>query len=793
MLNLLNSAYIFDAREEAFAPETCFVHNDGAEWHKLLKQGKRGEFDGVLWGALWEEARNVGNVIIRLSEPVEEFSNRLALQYAIPGVEWNNSKCYTWYQSHFEDHPHYPRQIDERTYVYPAAGLYTCGLRLYVHECNFPLRVNDIPPFEIIAEGPETRKITLTAESGLWGIGKGMSVAETYNGKTEAFEENGSVRLEIEATEGMTGPDRTVVTISTQAGEVSFLPVECEKKGYMAIPDFGLLISAGKVPDGVRESPYTGETVLARVQKKPWRTFKDTEKDIGLKKVRGVQGKTDVFTRYDAQSELITPDERMNEHWKIGLSHLMSFCTKLDNGRWDVKIGPYPMFGTESAPIVKMLEIYGRPDVALGAEDVFLDSASKWRPEGLYQTKEGCLDIPYGIRKTDCWTPYEPAFILLSITEHYLLSRDKAFLERAKEKMIGCVEWIFREIDLWKIPGAQDAGLLPPTRNGDISDWATFMEGEGSTYSGVKCALAALKDVGDDSRLEQLNDRLEEYRNAIRTAYRFILSRTPVVALRNGTYAPSFALKTYMRGWMSDVWPFSPVNALRGAWIDVDHSLQIFDAGIFDPDEKETLWALNAFEDNIALRDDLLPKKWDDIRQDPETGARDATAQKTDYDPEKDWFEWGGTGWQNGYCPLMQVYLKTGNAKAYVRTFYNTYALHADPDNYWLREHAASLRYSAKTFEEAWMLYRLRAMLVWDEPETLNLCRCVPDEWYGKGFEVKNMPTYFGILNMKCEEGKIEISLQKTAKPARLEITLPGGSRIRLNENETRWTVAVRG
>ena len=787
MLNLFDSAYIFDARRKENPAETCFLHDDGFEVHKMLKKGIVPEFDGVLWGAFFEEARKVGTITIRLSEHVEEFSNRLALQYAVPGIEWNNSKCYTWYQSHFEDHPSYPRQLDDRTYVYPAAGLYTCGIRLYVHKCNFPLKPGDIPPFEIIAEGPETEPIVLKVESGLWGKPAGVRTAETYNGYTDARPEGDALALTVEATPGITGPDRTVVTLSTGCGDVSFLPAECRQKGYMAIPDFGLLISCGEVPDSIRKNPYTAPRIRERVKGKPWRTFEAVSKDIGLKKVSGVAGKTDKFDHHEPKSYLITPDKRMNDHWNIGLSHLMSFCTELENGRWDVKIGPYPMFGTESAEIVKMLGLYGRSDVSKGAIDVFLDSASKWKPEGLYQTKEGCLNIPYGIYKTDCWVPYEPSFILMSITEYYLFSRDLSFLRSAKDKLIACIEWIFREIDLWKIPGVQDAGLLPPTRNGDISDWGTCLEGDGDTYMAIRCTLAALKDVGDD-RLEALEKRLAEYKQDIRAAYRYLVSRVPVTPLRDGTYSPSFAVKTYLRGWMSDIWPFSPVNALRGAWLDVDHSLQIFDAGVFDPDEREMQWVLDTFEDNLALNDYLLPKKWDDIRQDPETGARDATAQKTDYDAEKDWYEWGGTGWQNGYCPLMQVYLRTGEAKAYIRSFYNTYALHADPDNFWLREHAASLRYAAKTFEEAWMLFRLRAVLVWDTPDTLYLCRCTPDEWYEKGFEVKNMPTYFGTLNMKCEGGRLTVHMDFTVKPEQILLRLPEGKTVSPDLTQNSWT-----
>ena len=788
MLNLLDSAYIFDARRKENPIETAFVHDDKAAWHNAMKNGTTPEYDGVVWGALFEEARIITKVTIRLSEPMAEFSNRLVLQYALPGIEWLNSKCYTWFQGRYEDFPAYARQIDEVTYEYDAPRILTCGLRFYRHRRNFPFEPQDLVPCEIFAEGPETKTAILNVESGLWGCKEGVSVSHVHNGGAR-FTDDG--KLECVYTELIKGADRTVVTLTTARGDVSFLPHECVEKGYMAIPDFGLLISAGEVPAGVRENPVAAKTIRERVAEAPWRTFEATQKDIGLKPVSGVKGKTDNFTRYEPAPSFVCPDKRMNEHWKIGLSHLMAFCTELGEGRWDVKIGPYPMFATESSPIVKMLEIYGRPDVAMGAINVFLDSADTTCPEGFYNTVEGCMNIPYGIYKTDNWIPYEPAYVLMSVADHYLLSRDKKYLAEAKDKLIACVKWHFRSIDDWAVSGAEDEGLLPPTRNGDISDWGTYFEGDAVAYRAIRDTLSALGDICTEEELRPLTERLEKYRADIRRAYRRCLSRTPVVALRNGTYAPSFVVKTYLRGWMSDTWPFSPCNALRGAWMDVDHCLQIFDAGLFGTDEIEFRWVLDAYEDNLALNPYLLPKKWDDIRQDPETGARDATACKTDFDPEKDWYAWGGTGWQNGYCPLMQAYLRTGEAKAYIRTFYNTYALHADPDNFWLREHAASLRYSAKTFEEGWMLYRLRAILVWDEPDSLSLCRCAPDEWYEKGFEVKDMPTNFGTLSMKCDGKTIGISLKRTAVPAKITLRVKNNQTVVLDADKTEWTVEI--
>lgn len=789
MLDLIKSAYVYYAKETINPPETCFLHDDGPDRYRALAKGETPPRDNVFWGALFEEPRHMGAITIRLDRPFSNFCELLALQYARPSIEWQNSKCYTWYQIHYEDYPFYPEKLDACTFVFHPASIYTTGLRLISHPCNFQVNVEDLPNFTVSVEGPETETVCVRIESGLWGKEGGVSLSGCYNGVAECRMEQNVLCLKVEATEKETGENRTIVSLQTPQGEVSFMPKQCQRVGYMAIPDFGLLIFEKEPPAQVRQNPYTNKTIRQRVIEKPWRTFEDTTRDIGLKKVPELPGKTDKFTHYDTDVIFRTPDERMNEHWKIGLSHLMAFCTEQENGRWDVKIGPYPMFGMESSPIIKMLATYGRTDVATGAIDVFLDSYSKTRPEGLYQTTEGCLNIPYGIRPTDCWIPTEAGYILLCLAEYYFNCRDKEFLKNAADKMFGCIQWIFREIDGWKVEGTWNAGMLPPTRMGDISEWDYFYTDDAITCMGVTYALTALEEVGD-KRVALWWDRLKTYRQDIRKSYRYAIGKAPVVALRNGTYAPGSVSKGYLRGWMYDMWPKSSTNALRGAWLDVDHVPKMIECGVFGAEDIETRWILDAFEDNLALNDYLLPKKWDEVyAQDPVDRSRDTTAQKTDYDPEKDWYEWGGTGWQNGYCSLMQCYLRTGEAKAFIRSFYNTYAIHADPDTFWLREHAATLRYPPKTFEEGWMLYRLRAILVWEEPKRIHLCSCVPDAWYKEGFETKGMPTYFGKLDMCCKDGKLTIALERIAQAEEILLRLPGEQICKLDTNQTQWTV----
>lgn len=75
--------------------------------------------------------------------------------------------------------------------------------------------------------------------------------------------------------------------------------------------------------------------------------------------------------------------------------------------------------------------------------------------------------------------------------------------------------------------------------------------------------------------------------------------------------------------------------------------------------------------------------------------------------------------------------------------------MQTDPDTFWLREHAASLRYPPKTFEEAVFLSRLRNMLVSEDENALWLAKGTPRAWLEQGREIaiENAPTFFGTVS----------------------------------------------
>ncbi|MDW7657876.1 MAG: hypothetical protein SCM11_11970, partial [Bacillota bacterium] len=409
-LQLSDFGYQFDAHSTFNPPETNVLQGNPDE--------------KVIWGIVFEEAREIGDIIVSLEEDKPTFRDLVSLQYSMPGIEWINSKAYTWYQGQFADYPLYAEKLDNRTFLYRTQMIKTCRLRIMWHPNNFPISLANFPKFHVTVNGTcDYAAFPLVIESGLWGKGAAGDDISIYNGEiTDLVAAGSRCTLDLLVTDRQLpkntriNPDRTVLTIPTGAGTVSLLPLELKTHPYMAIPDFGLLVYQDEtlLPQGIQDNPMTGSTIRQRVQAMPQRTFEQVEKDVGLKPVKQLKGITDVYKPFEPKSFLSLPDQRMTKHWNMGLSHLLTFCSELPDGKWDVRIGPYKMFGMESAPIIKMLDVYNLPHIPIGALEVMLATYSSRTPEGVFTTAEGCMCINYGIREEDSWIPYDPAYILIA-------------------------------------------------------------------------------------------------------------------------------------------------------------------------------------------------------------------------------------------------------------------------------------------------------------------------------------------------------------------------------------------
>jgi hypothetical protein len=780
---LSESAYKFDCRAAQNPPESRYLTRDGAP---------------VVWGFLWEEPRELGEIVVEIGKEFPAFRTWCLLEYWAPATNWCASRQFTWGQGSWQAYPAYARNEDDKVFRFPAMKVRTVMLRYRVLPPN---ALKNMPEQAPTVYGVTViEKLRIKVATGLWGHphARAMSV---HNGRVDlaGTMEGGEPReFELDVArpvpdEGtITAPDRTVATLEIGDRQVSFLPTDAEKHPYLCIPDFGVMVWTPEkekgLPKGWRDAaPRKGKRILERVAELPPQSFARVLEEVRMEPVKTIRLIENTVPK-PTNSELSIPDPQWQMQWDVGATHLVHFCKPQADGRWEIRNGPYGMLAMESLYIERILDRCKYHEIVRGGCDVYLDSYSVRTPEGLFQTVEGCMCMPYGVKEGDSWLGMDPGCVMMALAEHYFITRDREWLRARADKLLGCCGWILREIDLHRAEGAWDEGLIPPTTGGDISEWFSYYYWNAIFYEGMVKAIRALGDIGgpEADAASALEPRVRRFREDLRKAWRKSVGLAPVEPLRDGTFAPGMPPIPYLRGFASDVYPVSPVCGLRNAWMDIDlNGVKLIDAGVFDADEPEARWMADVLEDRLMPDSWLLPKKWDAIRSDPVTASRDATAQATDYDPERDWFSWGGTGWQNGYFPMPEFHLLAGRRNAWIRCLYNTYGIEADKDSGWFREHAASLHYPPKSFEEAQFLNRLLAGIVYERGDDLILDGGAPDAWYGTGFGVMGMPTYFGLLDHEVtREGDVVRAVTKLvrhAKTGRIRLTLrhPDGRPIR--------------
>jgi hypothetical protein len=779
-LKLSDFAYNYFHTNETNAPETKYLTDDGAP---------------VAFGFCWEEPREIGEIRLKLDTPRADFRHFCCIEYFAPSVNWQASQQFTWAQGTWTPYQSYGRMEDDLTVVFPPMKVRTVKLRMRVRP---PHSLKGLPPFTVEVFGVTgMRPLDCVVETGLWGFAAGNGEPAVYNGVIEKYTHlDSTLRLSLLVTEPVpdegtrTLPDRTVVTIPTPKGNVSFLTSHLKEHPYLCIPDFGVMVypDASVLPAGYREAaPRNGMKILDRVRRSEPQNFERVLKEVGMEPVKHIDG-TRNPERREPLSFLNVPDPQLNMQWDIGATHLLTFCRPKENGRWEIGNGWYGMLAQESLYITRILDRYKYHDICRGGHEIYLDSYSIRKPDGLFQTIEGCMCMPYGVKDGDSWLGMDPGCVLTALAEHYLITRDKVWLAGCAGKLLGGCEWILREIDLHKTEGAWDNGMIPPVTSGDVCEFFSYFYYNAIYYEGLVKAIRAISDLDDEygERARGMTAKTEAFRTAIRTAYRKSIGLAPFEPLRDGTFAPGMPPVPYMRGFMSDIYPVSPTIGLRNAWVDIDlGATKLIETGIFTEADEEIMWITDVLEDRLFLDDFLLPKKWDVIGADPITASRDATPCRTDYNDEKDWFSWGGTGWQNGYFPLPEVYVMLGERNAFIRTLYNTYGIEADRETGWFREHAASLFYPPKSFEEAQFLNRLLAGVIYESGERLFLFSGAPDTWYDTGFSAAGMPTHFGEADLKVERAgdtvRAWVKLKRTARTQTVRMTLrhPGGGAIR--------------
>lgn len=444
----------------------------------------------------------------------------------------------------------------------------------------------------------------------------------------------------------------------------------------------------------------------------------------------------------------------------------------------------YPMYANETMMVMRSLEMRGEHEEARRLIEPYLLSQGAKPLPGNFKSQDGLLyaAAPKG---HDHYTAQgynmHHGFLLWAAAEHYLWTRDRAYLEAAAPHLVAACDWVTRErratmvmtpggmghastppggmgsVLTARAPSAHEAATLPapPSRPleyglapaGDLEDVGEYLwwyPTNAYYYLGMKTAADALADIGHPEAPRLAADA-KAYRDDILASVREATAASPVVRLLDGTYVPYVPPRPYV------------LTDRKEGWIreSLYCALHLVDAGLISPDESMTTWILHDLEDRIFMSEESG------------YGPRHGLTS-----PREQFFSLGGFNPQPNLLSTPLVYLQRGQVPNFLRGFFNTFAVSYYPDTCCFIE--ALLTFGQghsplyKTPDESRFIQTMRQMLVLEMGDSLYLARGVPRAWTtpGKTVQIRNASTYFGPVSL-------QITSEADGRTLRAQIELP--------------------
>jgi hypothetical protein len=492
--------------------------------------------------------------------------------------------------------------------------------------------------------------------------------------------------------------------------------------------------------------------------KTPFVELLDTEELARLKKISfedQVPKVLSYWRRRLAQGMTIeVPDEALNNFYKANLWHnVITTDRDPQTGLYNQGVATirYRVFANETVMIARSMDMRGEH---LEAER-FLEPMLRYQGheplKGRFSTKDaafhGAGDYTHGEYAMN------HGFVLWGVADHYLLTRDRAYLKRVVPQLIkGCNFLINERASTMRTQGSGIFGLSPASSLEDVIEYQYWFATNAYFYLGMKRVALALSDIGHPEA-KRIAAEAEKYKSDIEAGAREATTRSAVVPLRDGNYIPYVPSRVYQWRHLTEGW-------IREA---LYCSLHLVTAEVMSSDDPLMTWMLDDLEDNIFF-------SW-------QSGYN-----VSDY--QKRWFERGGITLQPCLLDMPIVYMARNEIPAALRAFWNTYALLIYPDTQcfaeWARKFGIGGGPVYKTSDESRFVMWLRQLLLWENGDQLWLARATPREWLedGKTIRIERAKTMFGTVGMiirsEAAKGKIlvELSLPKRKPPSEVWLRL---------------------
>ena len=468
---------------------------------------------------------------------------------------------------------------------------------------------------------------------------------------------------------------------------------------------------------------------------------------------------------YEPKAELNVPDPIIMGQWRNAAFHLKRWCWQMPDGTYCVSIWPFDKgaparrdgnegvaaIAGESERNIRVLDWLGLHDVAQGGIDYWL-IGERGRPYFKFAEAFGndALANPYnGFNKTSPGYDEKHApghgHVLKLFAHHYRITKDKEWLHKHKDRVVGACRAIGRlraELKKRIGPDSWCHGLLPPSSSGDLGETRIHYHINYFFWSGLWEAGKILKEENYPEADEILAEA-DDFKNAILSALEKTIAYCPVVKVKDGSYRRYVTWQPYARGKSQAMDMSADPNyfecVINGA---------MFIPDLIGPNDPIADEQLDMLEDTLYIHSNDIPggSPFGDtkyvterkrLRVDPLSKEEEAILYKSGY------------GVQPALELFRKAYLCLGEAPSYIRAVYNAFGSTIDPGRGWVFwEGPNEAGAIDKTFEEAGFIECIRWMMIAELGGDLWLARMIPKKWLENGctVSIKNAPTYFGDM-----------------------------------------------
>jgi len=444
------------------------------------------------------------------------------------------------------------------------------------------------------------------------------------------------------------------------------------------------------------------------------------------------------------------PDKALADVIRASQVHCMLAARNEDQGRyvspWIASI-IYGPLESEAQAIIRGMDMCGNADFSRRGLDYYF--ARHLDPRGFLAAN---------------YTLVGTGEFLWTLSEHYQRTADRDWLRQAAPAIVRACQWIIQQRAKTKRLDSQsekvpEYGLMTPGVSADWNRFAYRFFNDAQHCRGLASAAAALAEIEHPDAPAILAEA-RKYQADLLRAYRWTQSRMPVVPLADGTWTHNHPSILGCFGNVDELFPGEDGNRTWCYSVELGgHHLAA--NRLLDPRGAEVGRMMDYMEDCHFFR----------------CGYVDYRAENT----RKDIFNFGGFAkMQPYYARNAEIYALRGEAKPFLRSYYNALSTLLNAENLSLWEHFHNGGGWNKTHETGWFLAQSAMLFVVERDEELRLASMVSDRWLQDGMkvEVQNAPTSFGPVSYKISsaaaQGRIdaEVSPPTRRAPQRLVLRL---------------------